>query len=243
MSGFVIDPEKLYALPFMHQTQCPFNAMAMVDGQVQINAACKMCRICVCELSKSGDRSNSRRTRPPPPIDKAAVAGGGGLRRTHVDGRVHPVTLELIGKARELAAEVIGPAGQLPSSSAITVDQVPRGMPCSTTASTGVVSSTTPPALAALPCRSPTPNVFEDCVQGAVMPAVVLVGATRQAARSLAPRRRGPLPHRPNGRLHGAGNARKYRSGADPPCFRRQHHGSDSSTPIIVRSWRRCATR
>ena len=41
MSGLVIDPKKCTRCGLCI-TQCPFNAMAMVDGQVQINAACKM---------------------------------------------------------------------------------------------------------------------------------------------------------------------------------------------------------
>ena len=31
---------------------CPFNAMEISDGNVEINSACKMCKLCVREAQK-----------------------------------------------------------------------------------------------------------------------------------------------------------------------------------------------
>ena len=85
-------------------TQCPFNAMAMVDGQVQINAACKMCRMCLrnCPSQAISEQVDA----PQPQIDKSQWHDI-LVYVEHSDGRIHPVTLELIGKAHELA-RVIG---------------------------------------------------------------------------------------------------------------------------------------
>ena len=98
----------------------------------------------------------------------------------HVDGRVHPVTLELIGKARELAAKADQPVyalfiGENVAGSArellhYGVDRV------------FVYDA---PALARFRIE-PYANVFEDFVK-AERPAAILVGAT-PVGRQLAPR-------------------------------------------------------
>ncbi|MDD3832824.1 MAG: electron transfer flavoprotein subunit alpha/FixB family protein [Oscillospiraceae bacterium] len=77
---------------------CPFHAMEIVDGDVQINAACKMCKLCV-NKSKNGEVEYLE--------DKVAVDksqwSGICVYVDYEDGDIHPVTFELIGKARELA--------------------------------------------------------------------------------------------------------------------------------------------
>ena len=60
MSGLVIDPKKCTRCGLCI-TQCPFNAMAMVDGQVQINAACKMLPDVSAQLSEPGDQRTGGR--------------------------------------------------------------------------------------------------------------------------------------------------------------------------------------
>ena len=81
---------------------CPFKAIEDKDGKIEINAGCKMCKICVNkgpagviefvdEVAKTVDKS---------------LWKGIAVYVDHVEGDIHPVTLELIGKAKELASKV-----------------------------------------------------------------------------------------------------------------------------------------
>ena len=79
---------------------CPFGAIDMKDGKPELNAACKVCGICVkscpekaiLKLETKVDSVDKSKWRDI--LVFAEVSGG----------RLHPVSLELIGKARELAA-------------------------------------------------------------------------------------------------------------------------------------------
>lgn len=216
MSGLVIDPKKCTRCGLCI-TQCPFNAMAMVDGQVQINAACKMCRMCLrnCPSQAISEQVDA----PQPQIDKSQWHDI-LVYVEHSDGRIHPVTLELIGKAHELARVI----GQQVNCLMIG-DHIEQAADSLLDYGVANVYLYEDARLQYFRADNYT-EVFEDCIQRS-HPAVVL-SARRSAGRSLAPRTAGALPHRLNGRLYGSGNAGEYRSGADPACFRRQHHGSDS---------------
>lgn len=81
-------------------SNCPFGAIDMKDGRPELNAACKVCGICVKNCPEKAILRLETKTAD---VDKsqwrdilvfAEVSGG----------RLHPVSLELIGKARELAA-------------------------------------------------------------------------------------------------------------------------------------------
>ena len=81
---------------------CPFGAIDMKDGKPELNAACKVCGICVKSCPEKAILKLETKVDS---VDKskwndilvfAEVSGG----------RLHPVSLELIGKARELAAGV-----------------------------------------------------------------------------------------------------------------------------------------
>lgn len=85
---------------------CPFGAMQEKDGKLEINAGCKMCRLCV----KKGPEGivefvedSYKKT-----VDKDAWKGI-TVYVDHVEGKIHPVTFELIGKAKELAAKTHHP--------------------------------------------------------------------------------------------------------------------------------------
>jgi electron transfer flavoprotein alpha subunit len=84
---------------------CPFNAMENKNGELSINAACKMCKICV----KKGPQGAVEY------VEEAIVAVDKSLWKgiavyvDHIDGNIHPVTYELIGKARELASKINHP--------------------------------------------------------------------------------------------------------------------------------------
>ncbi|WP_196593331.1 electron transfer flavoprotein subunit alpha [Pectinatus sottacetonis] len=85
---------------------CPFNAMQEKDGEVVITAACRMCRLC----EKKGPKGVVEyvEDQVQPAIDKSKWRGI-TVYVDHVDGVIHPVTYELLGKARELAAKIKQP--------------------------------------------------------------------------------------------------------------------------------------
>lgn len=81
---------------------CPFKAIEEKSGKIEINAGCKMCKICV----KKGPAGVMEFVEDEvKTIDKSAWKGI-AVYVDHVEGDIHPVTLELIGKAKELAAKV-----------------------------------------------------------------------------------------------------------------------------------------
>ena len=84
------------------QKNCPFGAIDMKDGKPELNAACKVCGICVKNCPEKAILKLETKVES---VDKslwnhilvfAEVSGG----------RLHPVSLELIGKAQELAKPV-----------------------------------------------------------------------------------------------------------------------------------------
>lgn len=82
---------------------CPFHALEERDGKLSINEGCKMCSICV----KRGPQGvmEMLETEEESAIDKSQWQGI-AVYVDHVDGKIHPVTLELLGKAKELAEKV-----------------------------------------------------------------------------------------------------------------------------------------
>lgn len=78
---------------------CPFNAFDYEDAYLSINASCRICKMCVkkgplgvCELIDN----------PKPKIDKSKYNGIAVFIEQH-HNNPHPVSWELIGKAKELA--------------------------------------------------------------------------------------------------------------------------------------------
>ena len=78
---------------------CPFKALETDGKTVTVNSACKMCKLCV-KNSKNGEaefiEENTEK------IDKSKWRDI-TVYVDHIDGEIHPVTYELIGKASELA--------------------------------------------------------------------------------------------------------------------------------------------
>jgi len=98
MSELKINHEKIAQLDGIEKL-CPFNAILIENGQVNITSACKMCGICVKNgpkgafyIIKSSDTA----------IDKSLWKGI-IVYAENSSGHIHPVTFELIGKAAELA--------------------------------------------------------------------------------------------------------------------------------------------
>jgi electron transfer flavoprotein alpha subunit len=81
---------------------CPFNAIEYNDGKVEINAGCKMCKICV---KKGYDGAFVFVEDDLLVVDKDMWKGI-AVYVDHTEGVIHPVTIELIGKAKELAQKV-----------------------------------------------------------------------------------------------------------------------------------------
>jgi len=81
---------------------CPFGAIEYIDGKIEVNAGCKMCKICV----KKGPTGVMEFVETEAVKVDKSLWKGIGVYVDHVEGVIHPVTMELIGKAKELAAVV-----------------------------------------------------------------------------------------------------------------------------------------
>ena len=84
---------------------CPFNAIEYNGGLLSINAACKMCKICV---KRGYDGVFTFVDEPVKLIDKSEWVGI-AVFIEHNEGEIHPVSFELIGKAKELAKVINHP--------------------------------------------------------------------------------------------------------------------------------------
>ena len=156
---------------------CPFDALEEVDGAITINAACKTCKICVkkCPEGAIVLLDDAR-----PKIDKG-LWNGVLVFVEHDDTGINPVTIELIGEGRKLAAKVKHPVY------ALLIGDEDCGRYSDSLIEHGVdkIFVYQHKALKHFVADAYT-NVFEDCINN-VKPAVVLVGAT-SLGRSLAPR-------------------------------------------------------
>ena len=83
---------------------CPFSAVELEASQLQINSACKMCRICVKKEPLIFEFAETEKRG----VDKKLWKGI-AVYLDHVEGDIHPVSFELIGKAKELAAKINQP--------------------------------------------------------------------------------------------------------------------------------------
>ncbi len=78
---------------------CPFNAISYNGGALDISSACKMCKMCV----RKGEGVVTYEEDAAPLVDKSLYTG----ILVYADasgGKIHRVTYELCGKARELAS-------------------------------------------------------------------------------------------------------------------------------------------
>ncbi|WP_130863277.1 electron transfer flavoprotein subunit alpha [Bacilliculturomica massiliensis] len=165
------DIKKLIAL-------CPFHALEERDGKLEINAACKMCRLCV-KQGPAGAVTVQETEDRRPALDKDQWRGI-AVYVDHVDGEIHPVTYELIGKARELASKIGHPVYALFAGSGLSEQ-------CRELLHYGVdaVYVYDQNALEHFTIEAYT-NVLEDFIEN-VKPSSILVGATT-VGRQLAPR-------------------------------------------------------
>lgn len=104
MAKLVVNQEKILNIEELMKV-CPFGAIENNNGTVEISGACKMCKLCVKKGPKGAVEYIEEAIEE---IDKSAWKGI-GVYVDHVDGDIHPVTYELIGKARELAGKINHP--------------------------------------------------------------------------------------------------------------------------------------
>lgn len=106
MSKLIIHEEKLndeYRRQLI--SICPFGAMQLENGKLSISSACKMCKMCV----RKGPEGivefidDAKKT-----VDKNKWKGI-AVYVEYSEGKIHPVSFELIGKAQELAKQINQP--------------------------------------------------------------------------------------------------------------------------------------
>lgn len=99
MGHLVIHPENVQD-PNVLINICPFNAIELNNGVLEMNAACKMCKLCVRKGPKGAVEFVEDQIKPVLNKDEWK---GICVYVDHSDEKIHPVTYELIGKAREMA--------------------------------------------------------------------------------------------------------------------------------------------
>ncbi len=176
MAYIKIHPEKVQDAAAVAAI-CPFHAIEVQNGRLSINAGCRMCRLCV--RKGGGVFEYVEEEEKTPQVDKSAWRGVSVVAEVTA-GRVHPVTFELLGKARELAAKVGHPVYCV-----LIGDQVAPLAQELLEYGADEVFLYEDPAYRHFRIE-PFAAAVEEFIQG-VKPSVVLVGGT-VTGRSLAPR-------------------------------------------------------
>ena len=84
---------------------CPFGAIEEKEDKLEIGAGCRMCRLCI----RKGGGVFEFVDDAAPGVDKSKWRGVAVVAEIDADGALHPVALELLGKARELADKIRHP--------------------------------------------------------------------------------------------------------------------------------------
>lgn len=178
MGKLVIDASKVNAQTAAQLVAlCPFSAITYNGETLDISAACKMCRLCV-RKGPAGVVQYIEDTQAPA-VDKSKWQGVAVLADA-TGGTLHPVSFELLGKAKELAAVTGQPVmALLLCDQAVDMPQklIERGA--------DTVYIYEHPMFRDF-CVTTYANAFEDFIQK-IKPSAVLVGALSRG-RSLAPR-------------------------------------------------------
>ena len=158
---------------------CPFDAMTIdPSGTLTINEKCRMCRICL-KLDTNGALYEQRATAMSGKESGAEWNGGIFVIAEFIGGRLHPVTLELLGKARELVNGRERVCAVLPG---FMTSEAAKSLAYSGADSVLVYDDAR--------LANFDPMRFAACAEDCIVrekPAVVMIGAT-MAGRSLAPR-------------------------------------------------------
>ena len=157
------------------QKLCPFGAIAYGDGGLSVGMGCKLCKLCV----KQGEGAVTFEEDAAPKVDKSEYTGI-AVFCEHFKGRIHNVTFELLGKARELASVTGHRVMALMIGNG--VGEQARELFCYGADEVYVYDHEGLENF----LIEPYTNVFEDFIRRA-KPSSILVGATN-VGRSLAPR-------------------------------------------------------
>ncbi|WP_250674163.1 FAD-binding protein [Paraclostridium ghonii] len=104
MARIIINHEKVKDIEEIVKI-CPFDAIEIVNDKLEINSGCKMCKLCV---KKGPDGVFEFKEEKKVEINKDEWRGI-AVYVDHHEGDIHPVTYELIGKAREMANKINHP--------------------------------------------------------------------------------------------------------------------------------------
>lgn len=175
--GLIINQDKITpALAAELIKNCPFGGLKYENGLLSLTAGCKSCKLCVKACENGAivwEQENS------PAVDKSAWTGIAVYCELR-DKQIHPVTLELIGKARELSRVTGHPVYSLVIGSEIS--KAAQELLHYGVNKVFVYDSKAFEHFTILPYTA----AFYDFIQR-IKPSSVLVGATN-LGRSLAPR-------------------------------------------------------
>ncbi len=174
MSSIYIDPAKCN---FCGEciSICPFNAIEQSGDSITINAACKMCKLCIKECPQQAISLQEKKTSVNKDDWKGIL-----VYAEYFEGRLHPVTIELIGIGLKLASDVKMPVHCLLIGD--DVGETPNTLLEYGLDTVFVYEDKTLKRF----CVDSYANVFEDLVNK-IRPSIVFVGST-SIGRSLAPR-------------------------------------------------------
>lgn len=176
--GLVIHNEKIDSSTAAKLVDiCPFKALAYENEKLSVNAACKACKLCVKKGPAGAITWEDEEKKET--IDKSLWRGVCVFCEIS-DEKIHPVTLELLGKARELADSISHPVyGILIGSN---IEKYAQEL---THYGADKIYTYDDPAFAEFRI-SPYTAAFYDFIER-IKPSSILVGATNMG-RSLAPR-------------------------------------------------------
>lgn len=177
MTAIKINQEKLTAKGAEALANiCPFDAIEIIGGVMTITEGCRLCKQC---LKADKDGALSLDASGVPSVWAEGEWAGISLFAEFLSGELHPVTMELLGKALELSAGRVPVTAILPGYGAAKAGEALARMGAETVFLYDHPSLEHFDAVRFTACA-------EDCIQK-TKPAVVLFGAT-PAGRSLAPR-------------------------------------------------------
>ena len=174
MASIIIDKEKCNLCCECIKA-CPFQGIEMTDHGITVNAACKLCKLCVKRCPKNAiSVADTKKT-----VNKDEW-NGILVYAEYFEGRVHPVTAELIGIGKKLGAYSGMPVYCLIIGN--NIGNVPQKLLSYGADEVFVYDDIRLSHFSA----DSYANVFEDLISD-IKPSVVLVGGT-SIGRSLAPR-------------------------------------------------------
>ena len=175
--GLLIHEEKINAKSAAALIKlCPFGALSYENGKLSVSPACRMCRLCI-RKGPAGAITFEEEAKPV--CDKSAWRGV-AVFAEQTEGRIHPVSYELLGKAKELAHVTGDPVYAL-----LIGDDISEAAGELLRYGADRVYVYEDPAFRHF-VISPYANAFTDFIEK-VKPSSILVGAT-PLGRSLAPK-------------------------------------------------------